>query len=35
MNVLVIYASKYGGTRGIAERVAEVLNAASVNVVAQ
>ena len=35
MNILVIYASKYGGTRGIAGRVAEVLSASGVNAVAQ
>ena len=35
MTVLVAYASKYGGTRGIAERIADVLNASGVNAVAQ
>jgi menaquinone-dependent protoporphyrinogen oxidase len=35
MTVLVAYASKYGGTRGIAERIADILNASGVNAVAQ
>jgi menaquinone-dependent protoporphyrinogen oxidase len=35
MTVLVTYASKYGGTRGIAERIAEVLSASGVHAVAQ
>jgi menaquinone-dependent protoporphyrinogen oxidase len=35
MTVLVAYASIYGGTRGIAEHIAEVLGESSVNAVAQ
>jgi menaquinone-dependent protoporphyrinogen oxidase len=35
MTVLVAYASKYGGTRGIAERIADVLNASGVKAEAQ
>jgi menaquinone-dependent protoporphyrinogen oxidase len=35
MTVLVAYASKYGGTRGIAERIAGVLSESGVNAVAQ
>jgi menaquinone-dependent protoporphyrinogen oxidase len=35
MTVLVAYASKYGGTRGIAERIAEVLSVSGVDAVAQ
>jgi menaquinone-dependent protoporphyrinogen oxidase len=35
MTVLVAHASKYGGTRGIAERIADVLNTSGVHAVAQ
>lgn len=35
MTVLVTYASKYGGTAGIAEHIAETLNAAGVEAVAR
>jgi menaquinone-dependent protoporphyrinogen oxidase len=35
MTVLVAYASKYGGTRGIAERIAEVLNASGIQAAVQ
>jgi menaquinone-dependent protoporphyrinogen oxidase len=35
MSVLVAYASKYGGTRGIAERIGEVLSAAGVTATVQ
>lgn len=35
MKVLVTYASKYGGTRGSAERIAQALNAAGLEAVAR
>ena len=35
MTVLVAYASKYGGTRAIAERIAQTLNSSGVNAVTQ
>jgi menaquinone-dependent protoporphyrinogen oxidase len=35
MTVLVAYASKYGGTRGIAERIADVLNASDIDAVSR
>jgi menaquinone-dependent protoporphyrinogen oxidase len=35
MTVLIAYASKYGGTRGIAERIAATLNSSGVEAVVQ
>src|SRR4051794_5044612 len=35
MTVLVTYASKYGGTRGIAERIGETLTASGVDAVVE